>query len=55
MGLRELGYISPNFLTMYNEAEAIRTTVVSITNIISTTVVRIASVIRTTKKIYNLV
>ena len=40
---------------MYNEAEAIRTTVVPITNIISTTVVRIASVIRTTKKIYNLV
>ena len=66
MGFRGLVYISPNFLTMYNqlgpilyrcvgpwynEAEAIRTTVVPITNIISTTVVRIASVIRTTKNI----
>ena len=55
MGLWGLGYISPNFLTIYNEAEAIRTTVVPITNIISTTVVRIASVILTRKKIYNLV
>ena len=55
MGLRELGYISPNFLTMYNEAEAIRTTDVPITNIISTTVMQIAAVIRTTKKNYNLV
>ena len=47
------GILTAN-LCNFVQAEAIRTTVVSITNIIRTKVVQIAAVICTTKKIYNL-
>ena len=46
------GILTAN-LCNFVKAEAIRTTVVSITNIIHTKVVQIAAVICTTKKIYN--